>query len=170
MQRGAIHAPAKTLHRQAAERTPDPRVQSATPRRRLRITQLSAGHAGFLRYGTRGPWTEGLFSRQTCKPDSVEDGHSSWRRLTTTLQRPTRNFHPSQRTGWGPRPGLTRRAGACRPYSRLVPYLVLLRVGFTLPPALPPERCALTAPFHPYLDGLRRRGGIFSVALAVPEP
>ena len=30
------------------------------------------------------------------------------------------------------------------------PYLVLLRVGFTLPPALPPERCALTAPFHPY--------------------
>ena len=32
----------------------------------------------------------------------------------------------------------------------LPPYLVLLRVGFTLPPALPPERCALTAPFHPY--------------------
>ena len=30
------------------------------------------------------------------------------------------------------------------------PYLVLLRVGFTLPPALQPERCALTAPFHPY--------------------
>jgi len=31
------------------------------------------------------------------------------------------------------------------------PYLVLLRVGFTLPPSLLPERCALTAPFHPYL-------------------
>lgn len=30
-------------------------------------------------------------------------------------------------------------------------YLVLLRVGFTLPPALLPARCALTAPFHPYL-------------------
>src|SRR5580692_2644928 len=30
------------------------------------------------------------------------------------------------------------------------PYLVLLRVGFTLPPSLLPERCALTAPFHPY--------------------
>ena len=29
-------------------------------------------------------------------------------------------------------------------------YLVLLRVGFTLPPALLPARCALTAPFHPY--------------------
>jgi len=32
----------------------------------------------------------------------------------------------------------------------LPPYLVLLRVGFTLPPSLQPERCALTAPFHPY--------------------
>jgi len=34
---------------------------------------------------------------------------------------------------------------ACRPY------LVLLPVGFTLPPPLPGARCALTAPFHPYL-------------------
>ncbi len=73
--------------------------------------------------------------------------------------------------------------GSCFP-----PYLVLLRVGFTLPPALLPERCALTAPFHPYPGGspgrtgepFRRfsgcppkrgsRGGIFSVALAVREP
>ena len=30
-------------------------------------------------------------------------------------------------------------------------YLVLLRVGFTLPLLLPVARCALTAPFHPYL-------------------
>jgi|GEM_PF-377329 len=30
------------------------------------------------------------------------------------------------------------------------PYLVLLRVGFTLPTLLPASRCALTAPFHPY--------------------
>jgi len=29
------------------------------------------------------------------------------------------------------------------------PYLVLLPVGFTLPPPLPAARCALTAPFHP---------------------
>jgi len=33
----------------------------------------------------------------------------------------------------------------------LFPYLALLRVGFTLPRVLPPARCALTAPFHPYL-------------------
>ncbi len=53
-------------------------------------------------------------------------------------------------------PGSTRgpRAAArgCMP-----PYLVLLRVGFTLPLLLPPARCALTAPFHPYLPS-RRRG------------
>src|SRR6185295_19426838 len=30
------------------------------------------------------------------------------------------------------------------------PYLVLLRAGVCLPPALPSARCALTAPFHPY--------------------
>ena len=34
---------------------------------------------------------------------------------------------------------------------RFPPYLVLLRVGFTLPPISLPGRCALTAPFHPYL-------------------
>jgi len=81
------------------------------------------------------------------------------------------------------------RAGPARSEAwlfglRFPPYLVLLRVGFTLPPALPPERCALTAPFHPYPGGTGRpgepvepfrkpsrkrgsRGGIFSVALAV---
>jgi len=32
----------------------------------------------------------------------------------------------------------------------MLPYLVLLRVGFTLPRLLPAARCALTAPFHPY--------------------
>jgi hypothetical protein len=40
---------------------------------------------------------------------------------------------------------------------RIPPYLVLLRVGFTLPPSLLPERCALTAPFHPYQDWPSRR-------------
>jgi hypothetical protein len=33
----------------------------------------------------------------------------------------------------------------------LPPYLVLLRVGFALPATLLARRCALTAPFHPYL-------------------
>ncbi len=46
-------------------------------------------------------------------------------------------------------------------------YLVLLRVGFTLPNLLPNSRCALTAPFHPYRDAYASHGGLFSVALAV---
>ena len=35
-------------------------------------------------------------------------------------------------------------------HGRRRPYLVLLPVGFAVPPLLPPARCALTAPFHPY--------------------
>jgi hypothetical protein len=38
-----------------------------------------------------------MCNRQTCKPDSVEDDHSSWRRIAAPLQRPTRNFHPPRR-------------------------------------------------------------------------
>ncbi len=50
---------------------------------------------------------------------------------------------------------------------KLLPYLVLLRMGFTLPPMLPPVRCALTTPFHPYHITRSATGGIFSVALSV---
>ena len=47
-------------------------------------------------------------------------------------------------------------------------YSVLLPVGFAVPPALPPARCALTAPFHPYRGNYAtRRGGLFSVALSL---
>jgi hypothetical protein len=42
----------------------------------------------------------------------------------------------------------TRKLRTGRP--RTLPYLVLLRAGFCLPPTLRPARCALTAPFHPY--------------------
>ena len=45
-----------------------------------------------------------------------------------------------------PKPSCLRAKTSCRPYS------VLLPVGFAVPPALPPTRCALTAPFHPYRD------------------
>jgi hypothetical protein len=75
-------------------------------------------------------------------------GHSSRRRVAADAhQRPTRRFRQ-----WLEPPG---RAGQARNANlalglRFPPYLVLLRVGFTLPPALQPERCALTAPFHPY--------------------
>src|SRR5438093_8115730 len=45
--------------------------------------------------------------------------------------------------------GRAVRSSARRP--KAPPYLVLLRAGFCLPPTLRPARCALTAPFHPYL-------------------
>jgi len=49
----------------------------------------------------------------------------------------------------------------CRPYS------VLLPAGLAMPLALPPERCALTAPFHPYR---MKCGGLLSVALSLGSP
>src|ERR1700724_3041980 len=51
-------------------------------------------------------------------------------------------------------------------------YLVLLPVGFSLPPPLPAARCALTAPFHPCRPpGVPRRvGGVLSVALSLGSP
>jgi hypothetical protein len=83
-------------------------------------------------------------------------GHSSRRRVAADVhQRPTRRFRqflePPGRTG--PMRNANLALG-----SRFPPYLVLLRVGFTLPPALPPERCALTAPFHPYPGRTGRPG------------
>ena len=69
-----------------------------------------------------------------CKPGSVENDHSSGTFVTERLERPTREH--------------LRAAGlrTCRALS----YLVLHRMGFTLPPLLPDARCALTAPFQPY--------------------
>jgi hypothetical protein len=43
----------------------------------------------------------------------------------------------------------------CGQRHRLLPYLVLLQVGFAVPLMLPPARCALTAPFHPCRHRLR---------------
>src|SRR5271166_1582139 len=88
------------------------------------------------------------FGKRTCKPNSVVCGHSSRRRVTAdTHQRPTRRFRqllePPCRIG--PMRSTNLALG-----SRFPPYLVLLRVGFTLPRPLQDGRCALTAPFHPY--------------------
>jgi hypothetical protein len=59
-----------------------------------------------------------------------------------------------------------RKADAAR-VAPSIPYLVLHPVGFSLPVLSPEPRCALTAPFHPYLISLARAiGGSFSVALS----
>jgi hypothetical protein len=76
---------------------------------------------------------------------------------------------------------LTRRAGPALPS-----YLALHHAGFSVPRVLPPERWALTPPFHPCqadelcedvsqvflrdVTVLRAAGGTFSVALSVSEP
>jgi hypothetical protein len=100
-----------------------------------------------------GKWgASGIERKESAdKPGSVEDSHSSGTRVAARLKRPTREHARA-----------ARRSRNC-----LFPYLVLLRVGFTMPLMLPPARCALTAPFHPYLPRVRRGGGIFSVALSV---
>lgn len=53
----------------------------------------------------------------------------------------------------------TRESGGAG--HSILPYLVLLRVGFALPFRLPGTRCALTAPFHPYPRRRRRRRYVF---------
>ncbi len=77
----------------------------------------------------------------------VRDDHSSATPVARRFKQPTRT------AGFGHRsraPRQLRHDGPRRPYS------VLLPVGFTMPPALPPARCALTAPFHPCRDETQR--------------
>jgi hypothetical protein len=69
------------------------------------------------------------------KPGSVVDNHSSGTDVTICLKQPTRE-----------------PCGSHVMPKHLFLYLVLLLVGFTMPLLLPEARCALTAPFHPYLS------------------
>jgi hypothetical protein len=116
---------------------------------------------------------------QVCKPDSVPPASRGRRPflwaaelLPGSSDLPESRFRPpaNRRTGWSEQP--------------LLPYLVLLRVGFSLPRMSPYARCALTLSPHgkpgdrtfsplprPAASHATRtltRGGIFSVALSVP--
>ncbi len=84
------------------------------------------------------------------------DGHSSATPIARRLKQPTRTAGPD-------RPARVRRRAPRRSYS------VLLPVGFTVPPALPQTRCALTAPFHPCPEPIRNavKAVCFSVALSL---
>jgi hypothetical protein len=88
------------------------------------------------------------------------DGHSSGALVAKRLLRPTRAA--------ARRPA--RQPGDFRGARRS--YLVLLPVGFSLPPPLPAARCALTAPFHPCRppELSERAGGVLSVALSLGSP
>jgi len=63
--------------------------------------------------------------------------HSSRLRIAPQLKQPTRVVD-AKRT--------------CPLARARHPYSALLRVGFAMRAALPKPRCALTAPFHPYLS------------------
>ena len=91
---------------------------------------------------TIGGLKEGVCGSRTCKPNSVRlaAGRSFlWAAHYCAAQA----TYPEV---------VARRAGTRSGGLELPPYLVLLRVGFALPAALLPRRCALTAPFHPYLS------------------
>ena len=68
-----------------------------------------------------------ILSRRSFRSDGGD--HSSSPAVTRGVQQPTRGLRPGQ--------------------PQTPPYLVLLRVGFSLPALSPGRRCALTAPFHP---------------------
>jgi hypothetical protein len=109
--------------------------------------------AGARRDGRRAP----LVSRQPAyKPGSgwhadivrMRDGHSSATPVARRLKQPTRTAGSGHRS---------RSRASRRPYS------VLLPVGFAVPPALPPARCALTAPFHPCRGLITQRAAAVSL-------
>ena len=82
------------------------------------------------------------------KPNSVLSDHSSRLAITDELQQPTRRFRHKFSSPGRDGPSRIRRLKSS---GKLPAYLVLLRVGFTKPPALLSTRWALTPPFHPYL-------------------
>jgi len=55
-------------------------------------------------------------------------------------------------------------------FTMCSPYLVLLRAGFTMPHLLPAARCALTAPFHPYLQLISRENQLQAVYFLLHFP
>ena len=89
------------------------------------------------------------------KPGSVEDNHSSGIRVATYLKRPTRE------PVWATRAAPSEDGTACSPIWSCS------RRGLPCHRVLPPARCALTAPFHPYRPLCRGVGGLLSVALSV---
>jgi len=80
-----------------------------------------------------------------CKPGSVESNHSSGTRVAASLERPTRK-----------RARIALRRPVLRG-PRCFPIWPCSRWGLPCRRVLPPARCALTAPFHPYRSLARRR-------------
>ena len=93
-----------------------------------------------LRFRRQGPHVDARPVSRILYGAAAVDGHSSRPAIAGRLKRPTRKFGAP-----------SRHAYRWLAPSVFLPYLVLLRVGFAMPRTLLPGRCALTAPFHPYL-------------------
>ena len=81
-----------------------------------------SGRPGVGRSGSAGPaWAAAASKRweSADKPGSVEDNHPSGTHVAVRLERPTRK---------------PLRAAGTSPKARALPYLVLLQVGFAVPP------------------------------------
>ncbi len=144
--------------------------------RSIRADSSSKGKAPLSFPGNTGPSLQAA-----CKPNFVEDGHSSRRRITAALKRPTRRFplHAMadairmEDPRW--RAGQARRA-AIWVWLRIPPYLVLLRVGFTLPPNVAAGAVRSYRTFSPLPCALRRRryllcgtSRLAALKLAIPD-
>ena len=93
-------------------------------------------------FDKEGSPPDGGHSELVDKPGSVVDDHSSATNVTVRLKRPTRIRRGSRHQ---------------------IPIWSCSGRGLPSPRLLPTARCALTAPFHPYL----RTGGFLSAALSV---
>ena len=89
-------------------------------------------------------WSEKDCGSRTCKPNSVREIAPAGRPFLWAA-------HHCAALATYPEVGRTGPARVrCRSRG-LPPYLVLLRVGFAMPAPSLSRRCALAAPFHPYL-------------------
>jgi hypothetical protein len=105
-------------------------------------------------------------SLEPCLSDSkvgreVRTSHPSTKLVVLGCRTISRFLYPCGRQSfiWADHywPALATYPGVHRSGPLLLPYLVLLHVGFALPVELLPLRCALTAPFHPYrINSVRR--------------
>jgi len=99
-----------------------------------------------LQFGSSPKQTAGKeeYGSRTCKPNSV-------RRIAPAGRSFLWATHRCEALATYPKVGRTEPARVRNRSFELPSYLVLLRVWFALPAALLRRRCALTAPFHPYL-------------------
>jgi hypothetical protein len=129
---------------------PGSAVVTTMPRR-----AAAGGRVGWIQFR----WNvEGGGEKESAdKPGSVVGNHSSAIRVAAYLKRPTRE------------PVRATHCDRSEDRSARSPIWSCSRRGLPCRRVLPPARCALTAPFHPYRRAAEaaRLGGMLSVALSV---